>query len=429
VQIVYFSHSYRQEDGKVNDFFSRLMESENLVLSLDPPSESVNAAKLQRHLNSADGMVAVVTRRADGVSPYVMFEMGLALRSRKPLLVFVEDVLPDRLLAARVLQRRFSRGGFLRQVREHRHAIRVFKSYLGDEPPPRYQPDVSQRSCVLAGEDTLPDEASQAVESMLMERGYRIVRASDLIHHQVATVEALSQADVALAFVDAPSATAHYARGLIHGASVPTIEFATGLQGSSDDVPPEFRPCALTPADQTPDEICETAGSQLSLAEEDFLDLPNQEMVEAYFEILVDIGAKRGEYSDADQERVMKIVMGDEYTVGQAGAVGPGSHAENMTFVQNWNQVAAVGDADALAADLAKLREHLHSLVDEPEQDIAIAALAEAEIEAKSGNGPEALERLSRLNRLKGAGKWALGAATAIGTTVAAAALRVVLGI
>src|SRR5207237_1028678 len=127
MQIVYFAHSYRQEDQRVNDFFSRLMESEGLVLSLDPPSETVSAAKLQRHLNSNDGMVAVLTRRNGGISPYIDFEIGLCLRSRKPLLVFVEDALGDGLIPARVLQRRFSRGAFLRQVREHRHAVRVFK--------------------------------------------------------------------------------------------------------------------------------------------------------------------------------------------------------------------------------------------------------------------------------------------------------------
>jgi hypothetical protein len=89
MQIVYFSHSYRPEDQRVNDFFSRLMKSENLILSLDPPSDNVNRSKLQRHLNGCDGMVAVVTRRVPEVSPYIRFEINLCVSSRKPLALLV----------------------------------------------------------------------------------------------------------------------------------------------------------------------------------------------------------------------------------------------------------------------------------------------------------------------------------------------------
>src|SRR5205085_340628 len=126
-----------------------------------PPSETVNTAKLQRHLNSSDAMVAVLTQRRTGVSPYILFEIALCLRSRKPLLVLIEDVLPAGLVPERVLQRRFSRGAFLRQVREHRHAVGVLKTYLGQEPPPRYQPTLSQRSCVVAGDEVLPQATAE----------------------------------------------------------------------------------------------------------------------------------------------------------------------------------------------------------------------------------------------------------------------------
>jgi hypothetical protein len=121
MNIVYFSHSYRKEDAQIVKYFGRLMRSENLIPSLDPPSESVNAAKLERHLNSSDGMVAVITKREGGVSPHILFEIVLCLRARKPVIVFVEDELSDKLVPARILQRRFSRRSYLRQVRQHRH--------------------------------------------------------------------------------------------------------------------------------------------------------------------------------------------------------------------------------------------------------------------------------------------------------------------
>src|SRR4029453_16169322 len=243
MRVIYFSHSYRPEDQRVNDFFSRLMESEGLVLSLDPPSGSVNAAKLQRHLNSSDGMVSVLTRRDDGVSPYCLFEIALCLRSRKPLLVFVEDVLGGGLIPGRVLQRRFSRGAFLRQVPEHRHALRVLSTYLGEEPPPRYQPEVTQRSCVVVGDEVLPRPVCEALNEMLSRRGYRTVISSTLGAKQTAAVEALSQADAALAFIEAPAPISHYARGLLHGASVPTVELTLdSAYRYNSHVPSEFQP-------------------------------------------------------------------------------------------------------------------------------------------------------------------------------------------
>ncbi len=429
MQIVYFSHSYRQDDQRVNDFFSRLMESEQLVLSLDPPSETVNAAKLQRHLNGNDGMVAVLTRRNGGISPYIGFEIALCLRSRKPLLVFVEDVLPDGLIPARVLQRRFSRGAFLRQVREHRHGLQVFKSYLGDDPPPRYQPEVSQRSCVFAGEQVLTDDLRESLINTVSQRGYRVVSSNTLGDDDTRRTEALAQAEIALTFLDDPSPITQYARGLIHGASVPTVEITTEAARIVErGIPAEFQPVVINPAKLGLDGLCQV-DQQISLTEEDFLELPDQAKVETYFRVLVDIGSNLGRYSDVDYERVVSVVMGDQYTVGQAGAVGPGSHAHDITFAQTWNQVSTTGDTAVLAEELAQLRQHLRAEASDPEHDVAIAALAEAEIEAKEGNGPAALERLSRLKRLKGAGKWALNAATVIGTTVAAAALKAVLGL
>ena len=217
------------------------MESEGILVSLDPPSKTVNAAKLQRHLNSSDGMVAVLTVRDEGVSPFIRYEIGLCLRSRKPLLVFVEDVLPDGLIPPRVLQRRFSRSAFLRQVREHRHAVQVFTSYLGEEPPPRYQPEVSQRSCVIVGAGVLSGRVRAGVQGAIEQHGYRVVLANGQNDDAARQVEALAQADVALAFLDDSSPTTQYARGLIDGASVPTIE-VTARPMRRRNVPKEFWP-------------------------------------------------------------------------------------------------------------------------------------------------------------------------------------------
>jgi hypothetical protein len=117
------------------------------------------------------------------------------------------------------------------------------------------------------------------------------------------------------------------------------------------------------------------------------------------------------------------------YIFGQAGAVGPGSHAEQTTFVQAWHELERRADTTVLADELARLREALRELATEPEHDAAIGALAEAEIAAKEGQGPEAIEKLSVFARMKSAGKWALDAGTQIGTTVAAEAIKLAAGL
>ncbi len=155
--VVYFSHSYRASDAGINAYFGRLLETENLTPSLDPPSDGVNSAKLERHLNYSDGMVAVLTEREGGVSPHILYEITLAIRSRKPLVVFVEDSLPNGILPSRLLQQRFSRRSFLRQMREHRQALRSLRSYLGEQAVPKYQPSTSRRLCLVMQADDLPN--------------------------------------------------------------------------------------------------------------------------------------------------------------------------------------------------------------------------------------------------------------------------------
>jgi len=43
MNIVYFSHSYREEDRSLVEYFGELIQSQGLIPSLDP-MESINAA-------------------------------------------------------------------------------------------------------------------------------------------------------------------------------------------------------------------------------------------------------------------------------------------------------------------------------------------------------------------------------------------------
>ena len=118
-----------------------------------------------------------------------------------------------------------------------------------------------------------------------------------------------------------------------------------------------------------------------------------------------------------------RYTIGDCYTVGQAGAVGPGAHAHDLTFNQLWSQSVQFIDLQALATELSILRPHLRQEAVKPEHDVAIGAVANAEMAAKEGDGPKTLEWLGK------AGEWALDNAAKIDVEVATAALKTALGL
>lgn len=116
-------------------------------------------------------------------------------------------------------------------------------------------------------------------------------------------------------------------------------------------------------------------------------------------------------------------IMGDKYEVGQAGAVGPNSHAHDMTFNQIWNQNANDIDLNELIKELSVLRKQLKIEATEPEHDSAVGAVASAEVAAQNGDGAKVLEHLAT------AGKWVLDVAQKLAIPVAIAALKSALGL
>ena len=117
------------------------------------------------------------------------------------------------------------------------------------------------------------------------------------------------------------------------------------------------------------------------------------------------------------------IHMGDRYEVGQAGAVGPGSHSEHNTFNQIWNKASNDLDLKQLANELTTLRKALAAQASSPEEFVAIGEVAAAEKAASADDGPGAL------GHLKSAGTWVWDIATKIGVGVATAAAKSALGL
>ena len=111
--------------------------------------------------------------------------------------------------------------------------------------------------------------------------------------------------------------------------------------------------------------------------------------------------------------------MGDKYIVEQAGSVGPQSHAQDITFNQNFNQTESSIDLARLADELRVLHQAMRQqALTEPEHDLAISDISKAEQAAKTGDAAKTAQYL------KSAGKWALDFASKIGASLVAESIK-----
>lgn len=426
MHLVYFSHSYRKEDAAVVRYFSELIRAEGLVPILDPPSDAVNAARLQRHLRDSDGMVVVLTRRNAGVSPHILFEATLCLQARKPLLVFVEDTVSVELLPQRLLRSRFSRKWYFRQVRDHRHAVQLFRAYIGAEPPPRYQPTSSRQRCLVAGAGLLSTGAAEALAEVIDGEGYELVLDHGDQRRQqgrISLSEHLSCADLAIALVDGRTPADQFLLGAIRSAFIPTIAFTEDPEWYRDPaIPNDYHPAATDLAEKA--RFQQDLLRQLALFDQAFVGLDTLEEVDKYVDLLTRSSGPAGSYDKNIRGIfVQELKMGDNYKVGQAMAVGPGAQASNGTLQQVWNEAGGNIDLAQLAAELATLRTALRAEATSAEEDVAIGAIAQAETAAIAKDGPGAIAHL------RNGSKWVLGVAEKIGVAVAISAIKTALGL
>jgi hypothetical protein len=147
--------------------------------------------------------------------------------------------------------------------------------------------------------------------------------------------------------------------------------------------------------------------------------------------ITVNIFTNPGEVNVYDKSRIDSLetkaqgdvtMTNDTYSAGQVGAMGPYSHAHNMTFQQIWSQNQATFDLQKLSEELRQLRNAMRPEATASDQDAALGSVALAEQAASLGDGP------SVLKNLQDAGKWALSVAEKIGVGLATAAVKTALG-
>jgi hypothetical protein len=123
---------------------------------------------------------------------------------------------------------------------------------------------------------------------------------------------------------------------------------------------------------------------------------------------------------------VGELRMGDTYNINakNVGGVGPGDH--RLTINQGQKASAQQIDVRELAKELARLHAQMQADMkggpDLPERQAAVGAVEAAEEAAKEG------DRTTALQRLTGAGQWALDVATKVGVGIATEALKISMG-
>ena len=116
--------------------------------------------------------------------------------------------------------------------------------------------------------------------------------------------------------------------------------------------------------------------------------------------------------------------MGDQnINYGQAGSMGRQSTGAITNYGNVWQGMKDTVNLDALASELSGLRTALRQKAQTAEEDKAVGAVAEAETEARKGNGPGMLAKLAQ------AGTWVLGVAKDIGVSLATEALKKSMGL
>ena len=422
---VYWAHSYRDEDRGINRYFGRLIEKTNLQINFDPPSEGVNEAKLEQNLRSCGGMVAILTWRPNGPSQYILYEVALALRARKPLLVFVDDRLPGKVLPERILQRRFSHRTYGRQASDHAHALRIFAGYLEQANPLRYQPGADQRTCGIVGFGALDKGHRAEVDQFVTIRGYQLIdleRVDDENLLAFARYEHLANLEIALRFVDSPTRRSLFWSGALSAAAIPSITVTSDAGFSYSELyPREFQPRLANAGTGT--EMDGVLAREFDLYEEHFFEADDEETIDRYVNLREQAGPSNGRYEPGTRIFYTEnLIMGDKNIAsGPGSSVISRSTMRDVQFNQQiWKQVEDI-DLEKLAAELHKLGEAMKQEATEPEHHMAVGAITAAEQSARQKEGPKTVEYL------RAGGRWALVVAQKIGVELAVAVFHKIL--
>ena len=247
VPIIYWAHSYRPEDAHVNKHFGILIEvAARFIVNFDPPSNDLNASKLEQNLRGCDGMVALLPWRSTGPSPYILYEVGMARASAEALARFRRRPPPQRHYSdTRITTPVLTPDLLPPSARAHPRTAQL-RAYMGDEPGPRYQPSLGQRTCGIIGLRSLKPATRSVLRDFINGLGYRSTDLEPIDWDDPLCYEAFEQTaclDVSLYNADSRRMSSRHWYGALYAVGVPMIGFTQNpMFPFSPKFPREFQP-------------------------------------------------------------------------------------------------------------------------------------------------------------------------------------------
>jgi hypothetical protein len=232
--LAYFSHSYHSSEKDINLFFWELLSKHHLYFTVDSEenrNRPMDITYLEWMMRRSACFVAVIPRRDDvlpfSCSPYQVFENGLAVRARKPRLIFVEEgldetifgVQPDEVYSFRRAKHWLEedKGRFAQAAERLASRAHAFASQ-----------DSGLRKPVILLADTRQGTAYDAkvirsIRQAVRDQGYsfQTLNPSDF-DHDFLFLQAAGRCSVLLSEVRPPH-MASDVFGLIHDRCIPTV--------------------------------------------------------------------------------------------------------------------------------------------------------------------------------------------------------------
>ena len=232
----------------------------------------------------------------------------------------------------------------------------------------------------------------------------------------------MTKLDLVIRNADSRTHQSEYWSGVTASICIPTINLTTNAGFKFDNAfPLEFQPRPANVDSERPIDV--VVEEEISLFEQDFLKVQDDETIERYTRMQIEYASSNGRYEPNTRNHYMEVVMGDiNNNYGQSFAIGRNVHAHDISFQQIWNKASEQVDLSELASELRVLLTQLREAATEPEHRAAIGQVEAAAEASEAGNGPKALEYL------KSAGKWTFNTASKIGIGVATAAAKSALG-
>lgn len=231
--LAYFSHSYRRTEKDINLFFWELLSRHNLYFTVDTKgnvNRPMDISYLEWMMQRSACFVAVIPRRDEppyNCSRYQLFENSLAIRSRKPRLIFVEEGLDETIFGVQPGEV----CSFRRRkewLEEDKDKFIGYVERLAQQVHSSTPRDYSLRKPVALLVDTTQGSAYdngklKSIRRTVRQYGYsfRVVKPTDF-EHDFLFLHEIERYSILISEIRPPYITPDIL-GLAHGRCIPTI--------------------------------------------------------------------------------------------------------------------------------------------------------------------------------------------------------------